>query len=263
MSRGSRLPLLLLFAAAAFVIALIVRSRAMRQHAREATRSAAADSAFADSILRVTEDIGASVTIASSDLPPPVRDSARIERLLAQGAAGTYIGALLAARDSTIYRWIDRAGNPVRVWVQESALQGADPAAHAMVQEAFTTWAETGIPVDFRFVMDSVRADVHVTWVDRYESRTSGRTRWAHDQHDWIVGGGIELALRQPDGRALEPRAILAIARHEVGHLLGLDHSPSERDIMAANVRVPELSEADVLTIRLLYELPPGRLGQR
>jgi predicted Zn-dependent protease len=49
-----------------------------------------------------------------------------------------------------------------------------------------------------------------------------------------------------------------AIARHEIGHLLGLDHTADDSNIMSANVRVPELSEADRNTVRLVYKLPPG-----
>ena len=50
-----------------------------------------------------------------------------------------------------------------------------------------------------------------------------------------------------------------AIALHEVGHLLGLDHAESSDDIMSARVRVRELSETDRATVRLLYAVPAGR----
>lgn len=258
-----RLPTFAAFTALALVAALIIRSqlerRAERTERSEA-RSTASDSAFADSVIRASEDQGATVTLRPSTLAAPVRDTARIARLLGSRRSETYLDAIVAARDSTLYRWPDRRGDALSVWVQEPALPGFESTLVAAVQTAFRTWAEAGVPLAFRFVFDSARADVHLTWVDRYESRTSGRTRWAHDQHDWIVGGGIELALHQPDGKKLETRAILAIALHEVGHLLGLDHSPDERDIMSANVRVSELSEADVATVRLLYDLPPGSL---
>ena len=251
------------FTALGLVVALTVRSRFERrtaQHRTAEARSAASDSAFADSVIRASEDQGATITLRPSGLAAPVRDTVRIARLLATQSVGTYLDAIVVARDSIVYRWPDRTGNALSVWVQEPAIPGFESTLVASVQNAFRTWSEAGVPLAFRFVSDSARADVHVTWVDRYESRTSGRTRWAHDQHDWIVGGGIELAIHQPDGKQLDHRDIFAIALHEVGHLLGLDHSPDERDIMSADVRVSELSEADVATIRLLYDLPPGSL---
>jgi predicted Zn-dependent protease len=49
-----------------------------------------------------------------------------------------------------------------------------------------------------------------------------------------------------------------AMTLHEVGHLLGLDHTEDLSSIMAPRVRVRELSMADRATARLLYTLPPG-----
>ena len=128
------------------------------------------------------------------------------------------------------------------------------------MRDAFDPWVSTGIPVAFDFTDDSTRAEILVTWIARYESRTTGRTRWVRDQHGWITGAGIELALAQPDGRVLDDAAVRAIARHEIGHLLGLDHTADEMNIMSARIRVSELSEADRATVRLVYKLPPGRL---
>ena len=249
-----------------FVVAsllLVVACGGPRDGSRDAAkgsvaRDTSADSAFADSVLRAAEDIGASVSEVASVEPAPLRDPDAIRNALLAYAGGTYIGELFAARDSTNYRWPDRA--PLRVWIQRSALDGFTETHRTIVRDAFDPWIATGIPVGFDFTDDSSRARVLVTWVDRYESRTTGRTRWVHDQHGWIVGAGIELALAQPDGRPVDGASMQAIARHEIGHLLGLDHTADESNIMSANVRVSELSEADRNTVRLVYKLPPGSL---
>jgi hypothetical protein len=141
-----------------------------------------------------------------------------------------------------------------------SATPGWDDRYPQLVRDAFSAWAAAGVPIHFTFVLDSARGEILVTWTDRFEAQVTGRTQWAHDQHRWIVGGTLLLALHQPDGRALGAEAVRAIALHEVGHLVGLDHTADAANIMAPVIRVPELSEADRATARLVYSLPPGSL---
>lgn len=230
-----------------------------RRLARAARAPSATDSAFGDSVLAALEQAPPDVRVVASGRSAPERDPDRTARLLAR-APGTYIGELLAARDSINFRWPDRRDEPMRVWVQPSTLAGFDPASAALVRDAFTAWTDAGVPIALTFTLDSARAEIHVTWVDRFESLMTGRTRWAHDQHGWIVGGNIQLAIHQPDGRRVDADAVRAIARHEVGHLLGLDHTADATNIMSARIAVPELSEADRATARLVYQLPPGSL---
>jgi predicted Zn-dependent protease len=66
------------------------------------------------------------------------------------------------------------------------------------------------------------------------------------------------LAVHQRGGAALDDESMKAMALHEVGHLLGLDHTEDQTSIMAPRVRVRALSDADRATVRLLYTLPPG-----
>lgn len=236
------------------------RARAAAARAEEEARARAVqDSAFADSLLRASEDMNASVTVRRSDLPAPERDRARIATLLATESAGTYIDEMLAVRDGIVSRWPERLRDPLLVWIQDAALPDYRTSHPIIIREAFQRWANTGIPMAFAFTLDSADAEIHITWVDRYESRTSGRTRSVRDQHGWILGASIELALRQPNGDLLSEEALSAIAKHEVGHLLGLDHCASEQNIMSAQVRVRDLSAADEATMRLWYRLPPGR----
>ncbi len=188
-----------------------------------------------------------------------MRDLAEIHRRLADGQAGTYIRDILAERDSTIVRWPDRMSRPLRVWVQSGdRIPGWNPVFVNRVRDAFTTWQGVGVPVPFTFVLDSNEADVHVAWIDHFSEPISGKTLWARDQQWWIVDANITIALHHNQGEALDAAAVRAIALHEVGHLLGLDHSSDTANIMTARVRVRELSAADRATIRLIYQLPPG-----
>lgn len=187
------------------------------------------------------------------------RDVQEVRRQLERGAYGTYIADVLIEHDSALARWPERVVKPLRVWVQnDPALEGWNPEFEAQVRTAFSEWVAVGIPMRFRFVADSSDAEVQVTWVDRFNEPISGKTRWARDSRWWIVDGNITIALRHSSGPMLSAAAIHAIALHEVGHLLGLDHSQDPANIMTPRVRVKSLSEADRATMRLLYSLPPG-----
>jgi hypothetical protein len=184
---------------------------------------------------------------------------AGVRRRLAERAAGTYIGEILAARDSALARWPDRHGRPLTVWIQAPVpVRDWNDDYRTEVRNAFLEWNELRLPVRFAFLADSARADVHVTFIDRFAEPISGRTKWARDDDWWITDADIVLAAHHRSGVPLDPDAMRAMALHEVGHLLGLDHTDDATSIMAPKVRVRALSSADRATVRLLYALPPG-----
>jgi predicted Zn-dependent protease len=53
---------------------------------------------------------------------------------------------------------------------------------------------------------------------------------------------------------------MVALALHELGHALGLGHSPVQEDVLYPVTRANDLSDRDRRTARLLYSLPPGDL---
>jgi hypothetical protein len=195
-----------------------------------------------------------------SDVPrPPALAAAELQRRLNTGSAGTYIDALLSARDSVLTRWPDRLLTPVRVWIGDGAMHDAwDPEFPSLVREAFEAWAATGIPMRFTFVRDSSDVDVRVRFVPSFADGISGRTVWSRDANSWLVSGEIDLSLRHPRGDAVSRAQLQAIALHEIGHLLGLDHVDDPEHIMAPRVRARTLSDGDIATVRLLYSVPAG-----
>ena len=208
---------------------------------------------------RGSHEASASGSVATGRFRTSRRDAAEIKRRLQQHESGTYIGEILLTRDSALARWHDRIDRPLRVWIEPATgIRDWRPEFLTEVRDAFLAWSATGIPVRFIFVGDSGKADIHVRFINEFSEPISGKTRWARDDNWWIVDGDITLAVHHDAGEALDRSAVRAIALHEVGHLLGLDHTSDIANIMTPRVRVRELSTADRSTMELLYSLPPG-----
>lgn len=175
----------------------------------------------------------------------------------------TYID-LLVSDDSLIRRWPVRVAAPVRVWIApppaDAALVEHDVLPLAQVRRAFGAWESVGVPVRFEFVEDSARAEVHVRWTDQLPHQRAGLARRKTNSRNWLVGGGVVLALRDSSGAPYAADTFLGVAVHEVGHVLGLEHSDAPDDVMAPLVRGHAPSARDRATARVLYGYSAGRV---
>ena len=214
-------------------------------------RTGRGDGAGRDGGTAPLEVVGADGRIAAAD----------VRQRLEHGAPGTYIAELLLRRDSSLIRWPERPDRPLAVFVADGAsLVDWRPEYVSAVASALAAWTRAGVPLDFRLIDDPTRADVRVAWIDRFAQPISGRTVWSRDDRWWLVDGTVTLALHHSDGAPLDADQMRALALHEVGHLIGLDHTGDPDNVMAPRVRVRELSAADAATARLLYSVPAGRV---
>ena len=149
---------------------------------------------------------------------------------------------------------------PVRVWIQRSASFPDWTAEHTRVaRTAFDEWGGVGIPIRFTFTVDSTRADIRVNFAEKLaDGNRLGVTTHQHDQDGWIVSADITVATHDTAGTVLTQSLIAAIARHEVGHALGLAHSKDRATIMYPESQTLAITGPDRATLKLLYTLPPG-----
>jgi hypothetical protein len=204
-------------------------------------------------------------TAASANaLAATSRSSSRLSRatLLRSSPSGTYILDVLNAQQFEVVRWPERVEAPIRVWIADgSAVAGWQPTFPAVVRDAFAVWCGLGVPLRATFVSDSAQADVRIGWVEHFGEDVSGRTTWQYDDAGVIRSGRMTLSTRRADGALRSEPQLRAIALHEVGHTLGMQHAQDDpTSIMAPRVDAFELSPADKATVRLLYSLPAGKM---
>ena len=238
---------------------------------REAVRTSRETAARRPPTSEVVDDTAPAPTAAVA--PEPARvdsaalkrartriDPAELRRRIDVGSPGTYMTDMLNDRDSLLTRWPERTMEPVRVWIQRSAtFPDWSPDFTRVARVAFDEWSAVGVPIRFMFTVDSTRADIRVNFADRItDGNRLGVTTHRHDQDGWIVAADITVATHDTAGTALAQSLIAAIARHEVGHALGLAHSKDRATIMYPESKTLTISPSDRATLKLLYTLPPG-----
>jgi predicted Zn-dependent protease len=182
-------------------------------------------------------------------------------RRIRSSGSSTYLGEMLeTSGDSTLRRWDNRTTSPIRVWFASTHAANFQPAFLDAIRQAFGTWTNARVPVRFDFTADSTNAEVTVKWRIQFEIERTGQTDVTWDENGNIKSATITLATFDPKGRPMDTDDIRVVATHEVGHLLGLDHSKDSTDIMFPTAKVRDLSDRDVRTVLLLYQLTPGSL---
>ncbi len=181
------------------------------------------------------------------------------QRIRDDSAAG-YLVATIRDADSTVRRWPDeRIARPLRVAMVRQQVDGFKEEFLANAAWAVTRWNGI-IPIPLESGADSASADIVIVWTSQLDSNRAGRTDLTWDRQGVVHHALVVLATHRPDGTLIDTRRMSALALHELGHAIGLNHSPDRDDALHPVAYAAELSERDRHTARMLYALPVGSI---
>lgn len=128
-------------------------------------------------------------------------------------------------------------------------VNNAKPESKELIISALNYWDQNLQGIQFKEVENKEQADIKISFIND-NGKVAGQTITNFDSNGFIFNAKIVLA-EKAFGKQLNKNLIEYIAKHEIGHLLGLGHANFNESLMSSLVyhSYNEISECEIKAI--------------